>query len=109
MLFAGRDHEIPRLGLLQHEPLGVHVVAGMAPVAPRIQIPEVDAGLQSFAHPREAARDLARHERLAAARRLVVEEDPAAREQPVRLAIVDRYPVRVELRYAIRRTRVERS
>ena len=56
----------------------------------------------------DAEGDLAGHEALAAARGLVVEQDPGDREQVVGLAVVDRHPVRVELRGAVRRPRVER-
>ncbi len=51
--------------------------------------------------------DLAGHEVLAAARRLVVEQDPGDREQPVGLAVVHRHPVRLQLGGAVRRARVE--
>jgi len=50
---------------------------------------------------------MARHEGLTAQRRLVVEENPATREQPVSLAIVDRDPVGVQLRDPVGRARVE--
>ena len=46
MLLAGGDHEILRLGLLQHQPLRSHVVARMAPVAQRVEIAEIQAVLQ---------------------------------------------------------------
>ena len=45
----------------------------------------------------DAAGDLAGHEVFAASGRLVVEEDAAAGEHLVRLAVVDGHPVRVEL------------
>ena len=57
---------------------------------------------------RQAARDLARHESLAAHRRLVIEEDAVAGVHAVRLAIVHRDPVGVQLCDAIGRTRIER-
>ena len=53
--------------------------------------------LQAFLDPGGAERDLAGHERLAAPRALVVEQDPRAGEQAVGFAIVDRLPVGVEL------------
>ena len=56
----------------------------------------------------DGARDLARDERLAAARRLVIEEDAVDGEEAVGLAIVDRHPVRVDLRHAVRAARIER-
>ena len=53
--------------------------------------------LEPFLDPGGAEGDLAGHERLAAARALVVEEDARAGEQAVGLAVVDRLPVGVEL------------
>src|SRR5215469_3290957 len=97
MLLAGGDHIVLWALLLQHEPLRLDVVARMAPVAARLQVAEVHAVLQPDADAREGAGDLARHERLAADRRLVVEEDPAAGVHSVRLAVIDRDPVCVEL------------
>ena len=55
-----------------------------------------------------AARHLARDERPAAARRLVVEQDAVAGVQPVRLAVLDGHPVREDLRDRVRAARVER-
>ena len=46
-LLAGGDDEIFRLRLLQHEPLCLDVVARMAPVAPCIEIAEVEAILNA--------------------------------------------------------------
>src|SRR5581483_5364655 len=52
--------------------------------------------------------DLASDERLTADWRLVIEQDAVARVEAVRLAIIDRDPVAVELRDAVRRSWVER-
>ena len=64
--------------------------------------------LQPFLDPGGAEGDLAGHERLAAARALVVEEDARAGEQAVGLAIVDRLPVGVELGAGVRAAGMER-
>ncbi len=37
---AGRDHIIVRLVLLQHQPHGLDVITGKAPVTARIEIPQ---------------------------------------------------------------------
>ena len=63
--------------------------------------------IESLVDAGEAARDLARHEGLAADRRLVIEQDAVAGVDPIRLPVVDRDPVGVDLRRAIRRARVE--
>ena len=108
MLFAGRDDVIVGLLLLQHQPLRAHVVARMAPVAQRVEIAQVQAVVEAGFDAREAARDLARNERLAAKGTLVIEQDAVAGVEAVRLAEVHRYPICVDLRGRVRRTRVER-
>src|SRR5262245_588682 len=87
VLLAGRDDEVIGLLLLQYQPFRLDVVAGMAPVALRVEVPEVKAILHPEPDAGEGARDLARDERLAADRRLVVEEYPVAGVDPVRLAV----------------------
>ena len=109
VLLARRDHQILGLGLLQHQPLRLDIVARVAPVAPRVEVAEVQAILHSELDAGEAARDLARDEDLAADRRFVVEEDAVAGIEAVGLAVVDRDPVRVELRHAVGRARIEGS
>jgi hypothetical protein len=47
VLLAGGDHIIPRLLLLQHEPLHLDVVACVAPVAPCVEIAEILFALQA--------------------------------------------------------------
>src|SRR5262249_19015796 len=83
-------------------------VARVTPIAPRVEIAQEQAVLQAEVDPRERARDLARDERLAADRRLVVEQDPVTREHTVGLAVVDGDPVGVQLRRRVRRAGIER-
>ena len=104
----GGDDVVGGRRRLEHAPHGVHVVAGVAPVAPGVEVPEQQPVLQPQGDAAGGAGDLARDERLAAARALVVEEDPAAGEQAVRLAVVHRDPVGVELGRAVGGARVER-
>ena len=94
---------------LQHQPLRLDIVARVAPVAPGVEISQVQESLKAELDARQGARDLARHERLAAYGRLVVEQDAVAGENPVRLAIVDGDPVRVELGDCVGETRIERA
>src|SRR3954462_10553850 len=79
----------------------------MAPVAARLEVTEIKAILQAELDAREAARDLASNEGLAADRRLVVEEDAVTGKHAVRLAVVDGDPVGVKLGDAVRRARIE--
>ncbi len=75
--------------LLQHQPLHLDVVAGMAPVAQRVEVAEVKAILQSELDARQRAGDLAGDEGFAAHRRFVVEQDAVAGIDAVGLAVVD--------------------
>src|SRR6266404_5716534 len=80
MLLASCDNEVLRLRLLQHQPLGAHVVARVTPVAQRVQVAQVQALLEPCVNPREAACDLTGYEGLAANRGLMIEQDAAARK-----------------------------
>src|ERR671922_1015465 len=42
---AGGDHVVVGLVLLQHQPHGAHVVRGVAPVAPGMEVPDADLAL----------------------------------------------------------------
>lgn len=68
----------------------------------------MEMGLQTRLDPGHPTGDLPGHEGLAAARGLVVEENPVYREHPVRLTVVDGRPVRIHLGDAVRAPRVER-
>ena len=105
---AGRQHVVVRRVLLQDPPHALDVVAGMAPVAPGIEVAEVQPLLQPERDRRDRARDLAGDEGLAAQRALVVEQDAVRGVIAVGLAVVDRDPVRVELGDRIGAARVER-
>src|SRR3990167_8450224 len=72
VLAAGGNHEVFRRVLLEHEPLHFNVVFGVAPVAQRIHVAEIKKLLQAELDASERAGDLARDERLAAARRFMV-------------------------------------
>src|SRR5213082_3647516 len=88
-LDTGGDDVIIGLVLLQHHPHCLDVILGVAPVALGIEIPEPefcgalgDDGGNTTGH-------LARHEVLPATRRFVIEEDAAAGEHVVGLAVID--------------------
>ena len=75
---AGRDHVVVRLVLLEHQPHRAHVVAGVAPVAPRVEVAEPELACEPERDRRRRVRDLARDEVERPPRRLVVVEDPAS-------------------------------
>ena len=81
----------------------------VSPTTFSIEIPKVEAALLPKTYVRCGTGDLARDERPATARALVVEEDAVARIHAVRFAVVDCYPVAVELGDTVRGTRVEWS
>src|SRR6266581_4593876 len=108
VLLARSDHEILGPLLLQHQPLRLDVVARVAPVAPRLEISQVQAVLDAQADAGQRPGDLAADESLAPDRRLVIEQDAVAGKKAVRLPVVYGDPVSVELRDAVRRARVER-
>src|SRR5205807_7818811 len=107
-LLSGRDDVVLGLWLLKDHPLSLNEIARVSPIAARLEIAEIQAVLQPDPYARQAARDLARDKRLAADRRLVVEENAVAGVEAVSFSIVDRNPVGVQLGYAVRRARIER-
>src|SRR5262249_47762638 len=66
MLAPGGNHVILWMAALQHQPLRLHVVTRMAPVAARLEIAEVQTALQPDMDAGQPTGDLARYEGLAA-------------------------------------------
>src|SRR5580704_15917218 len=97
MLFAGCDHVVLGLLLLQHEPLHLDIIAGMSPVPFGVEISEMQALLKSKFNSGEGTRDLSGNEGFATYRRLVIEQNSVAGINSVRFAIVDGDPVGVKL------------
>ncbi len=108
MAFAGGDDVVAGLFLLQHQPHRPHVVAGVAPVAPRIEVAEDELLLEAERDRRSPVRDLARKELQRSAWRLVVVEDPRARVQPVTVPVRAYAEVRIRLRDSVGRHRRQR-
>lgn len=104
---VGGDDVVAGLVLLQHHPHRLNVIPGEAPVTSGREVTEEQPGLQADADPANGAGDLAGHEVLAAARALVVEEDPVAGEQTVSLTVVDSVPVSGALGGGVRGPGVE--
>ena len=105
---ARRQHVVVGRLLLQDAPHALDVVARMAPIALGVEVAEVEAVLEADLHARHSTRDLACHERLAADRALVVEQDAVRGVHAVGFAIVHRDPVAVQLGDGIGAARIER-
>src|SRR4030067_3832682 len=86
---AAADDVVVRLGVLEHHVHGARVVAGEAPVALGVEVAEEELFLLAQLDADGALGDLASDELGAATGRLVVEEDAAAGEDAVALAVVD--------------------
>ena len=109
MLHARGNDKIIRRVLLQHEPLHLHIVFGMAPVPLGIQVTQVSTILQAENDSRQGPGNLSCNKSLAAHRRLMVEQNAVAGKDVIRLTIVDHDPVGIKLGNRIGRTRVERG
>ena len=105
---AGRQHEIVGRVRLQYPVHALDIIPRMAPVALGFEVAEIERLFQAGLDAGDAARDLARHKRLAADRALMVEQDAVGGKHAVGLAVVHRDPVAVELGDAVRRARIER-
>ena len=105
---AGRNHKVFGLLLLQDQVHGFDIVFGVAPVAQRVEVAEVDFVLQAECDAGHGARNLARHEGFAPQRRFVVEQDTIAGVHVVGLAVVHRNPVAIQFGHGIGRARVKR-
>ena len=101
------DDEVFRLLLLQDEPHALHVVLGIAPVAERVEVAEIELVLIALLDACRRQGDLAGDEGLAATFALVVEEDAVDGEHAVALAVVLHNPKAVLLGHAVRRARIE--
>jgi len=97
MGFAGGDDIIVGGGLLEHEPHGLDVFFGVAPVAFGVEVTEVEFGLESGADVGDGAGDFAGDEGLAASGGFVIEEDAVAGVEAVGFAVIDGDPIGVDL------------
>ena len=102
---SGRDHVVVGLGLLQHQPHRLHVVARVPPVPRRVEIAERHLPVEPELDARGGVGHLPRHEVERTPRRLVVVEDPGGRVEAVANAVAPRDEVAVRLRNAVRRER----
>src|SRR5439155_6051829 len=109
VVFTGCDDVVPGLVLLQHQPHRAHVVTRIAPVTARVEIAQHELVLETERDRRGAVRDLARQELQWSSRRLVVVEDAGAGEETVLATIGMHDEMRVGLRDAVGRYRLQRS
>lgn len=109
VLYAGCDHEVFGLVVLQNEPHAFHVVLGVAPVAKAVEVAEVQAILLALGNAGCGERNLAGHEGFATAFRFMVEEDAGAAEHVVSFAVFLDDPETVKLGNCVRAVRVERG
>src|SRR6266853_1043385 len=107
VLFARGDYVVVRLWLLEHQPLNLHVVVRVPPISQSIEVPQVQTLLQAQLDARQRTGDFACDERFPAQRRFMIEENAVTSVDAVRVAVVHRNPVGVELRDAIRTARIE--
>src|SRR3981081_2685787 len=104
---AGRQHEVVGRLRLQYSVHALDIIPGVPPIAFRPEVSEIERLFEAGLDTGNAARDLARHEGLAADRAFMIEQDAVRGEHAVRLAIVHGDPVTVELGDAIGRARIE--
>ena len=77
MSLAGGDDVIVGAGLLKHQPHGLDVLAGMAPIALGVQVAEGQVLGAAGKNAGDAGGDFAGDELESAARRFVIKEDAA--------------------------------
>ena len=95
--------------LLEHEPLHLYVVFGVAPVSFCVQVAKVETLLEIEADAGQGTGDLAGDKGFTAQGGLVVEEDTVAGIYAVGLPVVDTDPVGVELGHSVGAPGVERG
>jgi len=78
--------------ILQHEPYGFHVLFRIAPVTRGVEIAPVKLVLQPSLDVSETAADFPGDECLPPARRLMVEKNAVAGEDPIALSVIDGDP-----------------
>src|ERR1700722_441347 len=105
---TGCQHEIVRYLRLQDLVHALDIVPGMAPVASRLEISQIERVFQTDLDPGDAAGNLAGDESFAADRAFMIEQDAVAGKHAVGLAVIHRDPVTVELGDAIGRAWIER-
>ena len=107
MLFAGGDDEVFGAFVLKDEPHALHVVLGIAPVAQRGEVAQVELVLLASGDAGGSEGDFACHEGFAAALTFVVEEDARTAEHAIGFAVLLDNPETIKFGHSIRAVRVE--
>src|SRR5205807_8055413 len=100
---------IVRTLLLKHQPHAFHILRRVSPVAPGVEVTQVQVLLPPAQDGRDRPRDLPRDERFSPAGALVVEQDPVAREEIIASPVGDHHPMRIDLRGGIGALRAKRA
>mmetsp|Transcript_38467 Transcript_38467/g.95521 ORF Transcript_38467/g.95521 Transcript_38467/m.95521 type:complete len:224 (+) Transcript_38467:302-973(+) len=103
------NHKVLCHRVLQHFPHALYIVARVAPVPLGVHVAQVQTLLLSRLDVGHGKGNFARHERLAAAGRLVVKQDAVARKHVVRLTVVHHCPVCHQFSHRVGRAGIERS
>ena len=109
VLLTGGNDEILGRFVLQNQPHALDIILGIAPVAQAGQVAQIQLVLFSLGNAGGGQRDLAGDEGLAAALRLVVEENARAAEHVVSLAVLLDDPEAVLLGDSVGAVGVERG
>ena len=107
MLLAGRNHEVVRLILLQHQPHTFHIVLRIAPIAQAVQIAQIQLLLQAAGNACSRQRDFAGNKIFAPPLRLVIEQNAVAGINAVCFAVFLYDPVAILLGNRIGAVRME--
>ncbi|MNL28762.1 hypothetical protein D3C87_1504210 [compost metagenome] len=100
-LLAGSDHEIFSGILLQHHPLHTHVIFGVAPVAQRIHIAQMQAAFETLSDIGDSAGDLAGDKGFTTAWRFMVKQNAVTGIHAIGFAVVHGDPVGIHLGHRI--------
>src|SRR5579862_9214175 len=109
MSFARGNAVVIGMILLQHSPHRGDVIAGMAPVAPGIQIAKSQLAAQAKFDPGSMGSNLSGHKLKSAPRAVVIEQYPSRRMQAIGFPIISSQVESGHLGHAINRTRVKSS
>ena len=91
MRFSGTDREVIGIILLENPPHHFDIFRGISPVAFGFQVSKVELVLSTGFDVGNGASDLSGHEGFTSTRGLVIEKNPVAAEDTVRVAIDSGY------------------
>ena len=104
----GGNDVIVRLLLLEHQPHGFDIIAGIPPVPLGIEIAQIEFLVQAQFDPRGGSGDLAADKGLPSTRGFVVKQNSVTRKEMIGLSIIHRDPVSVRLGSTVRTSWIER-